>query len=250
MLRILLGITLVLGVIFGAIFLYRSDAFHVENVTVSGVSHLTDHEITRLAAVAADSTLLRLDEDGIRQRLAQNAWVQSVEVKRVFPGTVELSIVEREPAAAVRVNEKSTWVVAADGAWLSAATGADWEKNPRIVDVDASMSAPVSGVACGDEGIMNALKVVSALGERTKGELDTISAPSAAKTSLNLKNGVNVAFGDASEVAAKEAAIWGILDKFAGQVSYINVRVPSRPTYRALGADDNQTGQSAQNAQE
>ena len=247
-LRILIGIVLVLAVIFGAIFLYRSDAFHVENVTVSGVSHLTDHEITRIAAVPDDSTLLRLDEDGIKQRLSQNAWVQSVEVKRVFPDTVELDIVEREPAAAVRVNEKSTWVVADDGAWLSAATNADWEKDPRIVDVNASISAPVSGVACDDEGIMNALKVVAALGERTKGELDTISAPSAAKTSLNLKNGVSVAFGDASEVAAKEAAIWGILDKLSGQVSYINVRVPSRPTYRALGADDAQANQDSQNA--
>ena len=148
----------------------------------------------------------------------------------------------------MRVNEKSTWVVADDGAWLSAATNADWEKDPRIVDVNASISAPVSGVACDDEGIMNALKVVAALGERTKGELDTISAPSAAKTSLNLKNGVSVAFGDASEVAAKEAAIWGILDKLSGQVSYINVRVPSRPTYRALGADDAQANQDSQNA--
>ena len=90
--------------------------------------------------------------------------------------------------------------------------------------------------------------MVAALGERTKGELDTISAPSAAKTSLNLKNGVSVAFGDASEVAAKEAAIWGILDKLSGQVSYINVRVPSRPTYRALGADDAQANQDSQNA--
>ena len=237
-LRMLIAIALVLAVIFGAIFLYRSDAFHVENVTVSGVSHLTDHEITRIAAVPDDSTLLRLDEDGIKQRLTQNAWVQSVEVKRVFPDTVELCIVEREPAAAVRVNEKTTWVVADDGAWLSAATGADWDKNPHIVDVNASISAPVSGVSCDDEGIMNALKVVSALSDRTKGELDSISAPSAAKTSLNLKNGVSVAFGDAGEAGAKEAAIWGILDKLAGQVSYINVRVPSRPTYRALGADD------------
>ncbi len=249
-LRILIIIFCVLALIFGAIFVYRSDLFHVENVTVSGVSHLTDHEITRVAAVPDDSTLLRLDEDGIKQRLSQNAWVQSVEVKRVFPNTVELQIVEREPAAAVRVNEKSTWVVADDGAWLSAATNADWENNTRIVDVNASISAPVSGVACDDEGIMNALKVVEALGERTKGELDSISAPSAAKTSLNLKNGVSVAFGDASEVAAKEAAIWGVLDKLAGQVSYINVRVPSRPTYRALGADDVQAnGQQAEQQQ-
>ncbi len=248
--RILLIIAAVLALLFGAIFVYRSDLFHVDNVKVSGVSHLTDLEITRIAAVPNDSTLLRLDEDGIKQRLSQNAWVQGVEVKRVFPDTVELVIEEREPAAAVRVNEKSTWVVADDGAWLSAATNADWEKDPRIVDVSASISAPVSGLSCDDEGIMNALKVIAALGERTKSELDSVSAPSAAKTSLNLKNGVSVAFGDASEVAAKEAAIWGILDKLAGTVSYINVRVPSRPTYRALGAEDSAQDQGQQQAQQ
>ena len=183
-----------------------------------------------------------MDDEGIKQRLAENAWVQDVEIRREFPDTIELVVTERMPAAAVRVNDKSTWVVAGDGAWLSAATNDDWEKEPHIVDVSASIPAPVSGVSCDDDGIMNALKVLEGLSERTRAELDSISAASAAKTTLNLKSGVAVAFGDATEIEYKEAAAWSVLDKLAGKVSYINVRVPSRPTYRSLDSHDEAQG--------
>ena len=52
------------------------------------------------------------------------------------------------------------------------------------------------------------------------------------KTSLTLKGGVEVAFGVAEDMELKEADIWTLLDKHEGKISYINVRVPDRPTYR------------------
>ena len=73
--RIVIVVAAVLLVIFGSIFVYRSDLFHVNNVQINGVSHLTSQEITEIAAVPADSTLLRLDAAGIKQRLEDNAWV-------------------------------------------------------------------------------------------------------------------------------------------------------------------------------
>ena len=194
-------------------------------------------EVTRIAAVSDDSTLLRLDEAGIKQRLSENAWVQDVEVQRVFPNTLKIIITERSGEAVVRINDKSIWVVSADGAWLSSATNDDWNAGPRIVDVSTSIVSPVSGKACDDEGILNALNAVKVLSQRTKDELDTISAESAAKMTLNLKSGVSVAFGEAKDVELKEAAIWSILDKLQGKVSYINVHVPSRPTYRSITSD-------------
>ena len=233
-LRILGIVAAVLVTIFGAIFVYRSDLFHVDNIEVYGTYHLNNLEVTRIAAVSDDSTLLRLDEAGIKRRLGENAWVQNAEVQRVFPNTLKIIITERSGEAVVRINDKSIWVVSADGAWLSSATNDDWNAGPRIVDVSTSIVSPVSGKACDDEGILNALNAIKVLSQRTKNEIDTISAESAAKTTLNLKSGVSVAFGEAKDVELKEAAIWSILDKLQGKVSYINVHVPSRPTYRSI----------------
>lgn len=236
--RYLLRIGAVVGgvllVVFGAIFLYRSDLFHVDNVQVNGVSHLTSNEITSLAQVPDDSTLLRVDTTAIVERLKQNAWVQDATVSRVFPDTLEVDITEREPGAVVRVSDKAIWVISKDGAWLSAATDEDWQAGPRIVDVSKTLAQPVSGSDCDDGGIKNALAIIAGMSDELASKVQSISAESSIKTSLNLEDGITVAFGDSSDIEVKEAAIEALLEKYSGKISYINVRVPSRPTYRTL----------------
>lgn len=233
-LRIVLIVVAVLVLIFGAIFLYRSDAFHVNNVHVTGVSHLTSQEITDIAAVPDDSTLLRIDSTGIISRLEENAWVQSASIHREFPDTIRIDVVERTPGAAVRINDKSIWVISTDGTWLSAANDNDWDTQMRIIDVSPSLAAPVSGGSCNDGGIVNALEILASISDDLRNNIESISAGSSIKTSLNLKNGITVAFGDSSDVELKEAVINELLTQYEGKISYINVRVPDRPTFRTL----------------
>ena len=234
--RIVIVVAAVLLVIFGSIFVYRSDLFHVNNVQINGVSHLTSQEITEIAAVPADSTLLRLDAAGINQRLEDNAWVQSATIHRSLPDTIVIDVTERTPGAVVRINDKQTWVISTDSSWLSAATEDDWNNDMRIIDVSNSIAQPVSGSECTDGGIKNALAILDGISDDLKSRIQSISAESSIKTSLNLKNGITVAFGDSSNIQLKEAAINELLSQYAGKISYINVRVPASPTYRTLDA--------------
>lgn len=234
--RIVIVVAAVLLVIFGSIFVYRSDLFHVNNVQINGVSHLTSQEITEIAAVPADSTLLRLDAAGIKQRLEDNAWVQSATIHRSLPDTIVIDVTERTPGAVVRINDKQTWVISTDSSWLSAATEDDWNNDMRIIDVSNSIAQPVSGSECTDGGIKNALAILDGISDDLKSQIQSISAEPSIKTSLNLKNGITVAFGDSSNIQLKEAAINELLSQYAGKISYINVRVPASPTYRTLDA--------------
>ena len=234
--RIVIVVAAVLLVIFGSIFVYRSDLFHVNNVQINGVSHLTSQEITEIAAVPADSTLLRLDAAGSKQRLEDNAWVQSATIHRSLPDTIVIDVTERTPGAVVRINDKQTWVISTDSSWLSAATEDDWNNDMRIIDVSNSIAQPVSGSECTDGGIKNALAILDGISDDLKSQIQSISAESSIKTSLNLKNGITVAFGDSSNIQLKEAAINELLSQYAGKISYINVRVPASPTYRTLDA--------------
>ena len=224
----------ILALIFGAIFLYRSDLFTVENVQVEGVSHLTSEEITQLASVPNDTTLLRVDTSAITSRLKQHAWIQDVTINRNFPDTLTIYITERKPAACVKINSDSIWVISADCAWLSAATQQDWDSNRKIIDVIPSITAPASGSECTDEGVKNAIQIFDELPNDFASEIDTVSAESVIKTQLNLKSGVVVAFGDAENIEQKVAVINELLSKHEGKISYINVRTPSRPTYRSM----------------
>ncbi len=233
-LKLVAVVVVVLGVIFGSIAVYRSDFLAVETVTVSGATHLTDQEVTQLAAVADDSTLLRLDSAGICARLEEHPWVQSAQVSREFPHSIKITITERTPAAAVKLSKKSIWVISTDGVWLSAATTKDWKDYRRIVDVDANLSTPVAGSECTDEGILNAIKIYDGVSKKFASKIKSISAESAVKASVNLKKGVTVAFGEASDIELKEADVNTLMDRYSGSISYINVRVPDRPTYRTI----------------
>ncbi len=231
-LKIAAVIVCVLVVFFGSISIYRSNLLAVESVTVSGAEHLTNQEVTQLAAVPDDSTLLRLDTAGICARLEEHPWVQSASISRQFPHSIKIQITERTPAAVVKISKKSIWVISTDGSWLSAATTDDWKTYHRIVDVDANLSSPVAGSECTDEGILNALKIYDGVSSDLASQIKSISAASAVKASLTLKGGVSVAFGEASDIDLKEGDIWALMEKYSGSVSYINVRVPDRPTYR------------------
>lgn len=232
--RIAIVVCLVAALVIAALYVYRSDLLAITQVEANGVSHLTSQEITELAAVPQGSTYLRLDEEGIVERLESNAWVQSATVTRIFPDTLEIDIVERTAAAVVQLDETSTWVISSDGAWLSAATQDDLESYPLIVDVSSSLDTPVSGSACDDGGIENALAVIDGISDELMAKVESISAESSIQTTLNLEGGITVAFGDSSDIELKESVIDELLELYDGTISYINVRVPSRPTYRTL----------------
>ena len=113
---------LVLAVILGVagIVVYNLNLFPVKKVTVSGVEHLTAEEMTDLAAVPQDTTLIRVGAAGIESRLESNPWVKDATAERIFPDTINLKINERKITAIVEVliddsKTTQTWALASDG---------------------------------------------------------------------------------------------------------------------------------------
>jgi hypothetical protein len=118
-------------------------------------------------------------------------------------------------------------------------------KNPNAIDASTasgaiqifgytSSTAPTAGSTCGDGGILNALAVVSELSQELSSHVVSIYAESAEQTTLMLDSGIEVAFGTATSVSEKERVVLQLLADHEGSISYINVRVADRPTWRGL----------------
>jgi cell division protein FtsQ len=101
-----------------------------------------------------------------------------------------------------------------------------------IKDLSRSV-APQIGESVTDEGVLNALTIVNTFTPGMLARIRSISAPDRVKTMITLINNVEVAFGAAEDVAAKEQAILSLLSEHEGTLTYINVRVADRATYRA-----------------
>ena len=254
--RYLLRLIAIIGVIVvllaGWAVLYNSPAFTIQNVRVNGVDHLTSEEVSQLANVPSGSTLLRVDTDTIADRMSQTAWVEDVEVKKVFPDTLEINVTERDVQAIVEIPNSSgssvkQWAIAPDHMWLmpipdpnseaakttSAQIYEDAEKALHIVDVPYGTKAEI-GQICNDSNVNNALDIVTGMTTELADRVVKVSAAGPAETTLILDNGVEIAFGKAEDIRDKERVILKILEENPEGVAYINVRMVEAPTWRAV----------------
>jgi cell division septal protein FtsQ len=131
----------------------------------------------------------------------------------------------QEPAASGPHDEPSVL----EGVWV---TAAEIEQLVPIRDVPQSL-VPKTGDAAADEGVLNALAIINAATPEMRALIRSISAPDRVKTMITLTNNVEVAFGAAEDIGAKEQVILRLLAEHEGTITYINVRVADRATYRA-----------------
>ena len=250
--RIFIGIGIIVALIGGWAALYNSPAFTIQNVEVEGVEHLTADEMSQLANVPTDATLLRVDTETIRNRLKQTAWVEDATVTRKFPDTIKITVTEREIEAIVEIPNRSgsatkKWAIAKDHIWLmpipepgseAAKTTSekiyeDAEAALHITDVPYGTVAEI-GQPCQDSNVNNALDIISGMTTDLANHVETVSAAGPAETTLLLDSGVEIAFGKAENIRDKERVILQILEENPDSVAYINVRLVETPTWRSI----------------
>lgn len=246
--KLAIVLVIVVALIGGFTALYFSSVFAITTVEVAGNQKLQSSYVVSLAEVPEDSTILRTDTEGITARLLSEPWIQKVEVERAFPSTLVLHITEQPAAAVVSIVPETAndstrqWIIAQDGTWIAEVSddsssvvqldAKELVALPKIKDVSAAVR-PESGVKETDKGVVNALALLQGFSAEMRAMVASISAPDAVKTALTLYNNVGVAFGAAEDIEAKEKAIATLLSEHEGTITYINVRVADRATYRA-----------------
>ena len=249
---IVAALVLVIGLIAGGLFLFNSNVFEVRHIVFSGADHLSDQEMNQLVNVEDHANLLRIDTTTISARLKQNSWVDEVVVNKAFPDTLEVVVKEKEIAAVVEIPTGASlvnkqWFISTDHMWLMPIPAKDSDAarsiSPRIYE-DADSIIKISdvpfgtkaeiGKECSDPIVNNALSILTGMTTELSKRIEKISASGIAETVLFLDNGCEIAFGKAEDIRDKERLVLKILEENPDNVSYINVRIPSSPTWRAL----------------
>jgi cell division protein FtsQ len=73
--------------------------FRVAQIEIRGLAESDSTEIIDRIDVAANPSLLLLDADRARDRIAEIPWVSDVSVKKLYPSTIVVSLTERRPFA-------------------------------------------------------------------------------------------------------------------------------------------------------
>jgi cell division septal protein FtsQ len=99
------GLLLLVGGILAASIhaLLKTTPLPVQKVEVHGIQRLSHDEIVALTGVTPGQNLLTLRLKMVGQQVSANPWVASVRIQRFYPGTLSVSITERQPVAVINM---------------------------------------------------------------------------------------------------------------------------------------------------
>jgi cell division protein FtsQ len=123
-------------------FVGASGVFTVNRVTVRGNTRLATGEVLALVDGLKGRNLLSTGLQEWRRRLLASSWVQNATLRRLLPGTIEITVVERRPIGIGRIGGE-LFLVDDGGTVID-------EYGPRYADFDLPVIDGIAGAAAGD----------------------------------------------------------------------------------------------------
>lgn len=209
----------VLTLVAGVYLMYFSSMLGVHDVSVDGARTVSADQIRTVAAVPVDKPMLRLDTDGIRDRVAAMPGIATVEVSRSWPNTVEIVVTERTAIAFFDSGPGGDGVHLVDGGGVVFKTvkarpaGLPELKLPKV-----SADDPVTRAVTA---------VLGVIPEQLLKQVTTASAQTPASVEFTLSSGKIVRWGTAEQTDRKAKVLAALLTQ-DGKI--YDVAAPELPT--------------------
>jgi cell division protein FtsQ len=212
--------------------LRSTDAFAVKRVTATGSEQITKEQIASITSGTMGKNLLVLSTDGVKEALLALPYVESAEVSRAFPNTLEIKLQEYRPVARLQNGDTGTWLVSDTGKVLEDADPTQLPDLPLLVP-DVSFAIAVG------EQLPAAIAGVLPLAEYVCGEDMRDRLPAIAKivvspagcAALVLKAGGELRLGTPDGIEQKLGVAVDIVQDWLTQgrlIEYIDASVADR----------------------
>jgi len=87
-------------------FIFSSNFYNIEEVIIKSNDCLSEDEIFYKSGIQLGENIFKLDLKKSKDFLMQEPWIKEVEIKRVIPNKIIISIKERKPAGIVHIGEE------------------------------------------------------------------------------------------------------------------------------------------------
>jgi cell division protein FtsQ len=196
----------------------NSAGFRITTVAINGRKQLTQDEVLAIGGVNGRSSLLFLDAVAVRDKLKGNPWIADATVLKLFPGQLQIDIVERSAFALWQQGGRLS-VIADDGAVLESYISRHFVSLPLVVGKGAETRAKdFLALLARYPQVKNLTKAAIFVGER--------------RWNLRLKDGLDIRLPE-HDVGNALAAL-SKLDKedrlFSRDIVAVDMRLPDRLT--------------------
>jgi len=196
----------------------NSAGFRITAVAINGRKQLTQDEVLAIGGVNGRSSLLFLDAAVVRDKLKANPWIGEATVLKLYPGQLQIDIVERS-AFALWQQDGRLSVISDDGAVLEPYVSRRFLSLPLVVGKGAETRArDFLALLARYPQVRAATKAAVFVGER--------------RWNLRLKDGLDIRLPE-NDVGNALAAL-SKLDKedrlFSRDIVAVDMRLPDRLT--------------------
>ena len=219
----LIVLVVVLALACAAAALTRSPALDVDRISVIGADHTTAASIAAVAGLRHRQPMMDVDGGAAARQIRTLPWVEDASVQRMWPGTVQIRITERQAVAQVRA--AAGWAaVDGSGRVLQVAKAAF----PSLVRINRVVAAaPGSSIG---RVARPALELALALPPELAAQAASVSIRAGGELTVTLiEDDIAVNFGPATELPAKAQALAALLASAVRTppIKTIDVSVPS-----------------------
>jgi len=199
---------------------FGSPLLAVRRVPVRGVQRLTAGEIVELASGQLGRSMALASPRDVADRVARLRLVRSVRVDRSWPGTLVVTVTERQPIAAVPSGGRLE-LVDGDGVVVETVARAAVPAGVPVVDVDVAVA--------GADSLRAARAVADEVPAALRPGVRTIRATSPDAVSFVLADGSTVVWGSAQDGGRKAAALLAVHPRPTKQKVIVDVSAPDAP---------------------
>lgn len=195
----------------------------VDRFDVAGSPNTSAAAVQSASGIHAGDALLTLDESGAERRIEELPWVAEADVVRQWPGTVRITVTERQPAAVLQVKDDPAVPLAlADATGRILDIGAHPEGLIAVTQVPARL---VEGGRVPAEA-RDALRIAAVASQRMPGTIVSVTVGLEA----TLGTGGVVLFGSVDDLDTKLMALSTVLARVdLDCLGTLNISVPDHP---------------------
>ncbi|MGN9839449.1 cell division protein FtsQ/DivIB [Nonomuraea sp. H19] len=181
---------------------FFSPVLGVRSIEIVGNITVPSERIKQQAGVADLHPLATVDLAGVQNRLLGIRQLASARVDRIWPGTLKIEVVEREPVAAIAAGDKFAIV----------------DEQGVVIEVKSALPPmlpllKVDRPATGDPAMMAALKVIQAVPDEVAPKVREVRAGTAEGVTLELSDGRSVVWGGTDRPAEKARILASLLKR-------------------------------------
>jgi cell division protein FtsQ len=220
----LVDVGLVLAVAAGFVVALRTPLLDVDEVAVGGNTQTTTDDVVAASGIEPGDQLVDVDLHAAGEAITDLPWVREAELHRGIDGRIEVRVTERSPVAVLGVGEAAR-LVDAEGRVLGPAFG--HPDAGSLVVIEGIGDGMEPGRFLGQEAA-DALAVAAHLGGAVDLGLRLVVADGTLAAVVD--PGIDVRFGDASQLEAKVRSLRTVLDQVdLTCAGVIDLRSPGSP---------------------